>query len=152
MSRAYRRGADASLLLIAAFLLLTATIVVGCGSQSDNQVDSQSDKYVGTWIQTTSLPGNPNTPITIKKAGDDYVLTGPDGVTDQGYMLHTDPTDSGEVTIYAMTLTDTKATEEGDHLTFGSADNTVEITVSGDAMTMAVSSVDGVFTFSRATT
>jgi len=79
-------------------------------------------------------------------------LTGPDGETDQGYLHHTDPTDSGEVTIYSMTLNDTKATEDGDKLKFGSADNTAEITVSGDTMTMVISSVDGVFTFSRVAT
>jgi hypothetical protein len=79
------------------------------------------------------------------------VLTGPDGGVDQGYLLHTDATDSGEVTIYSMTLNDTVATEDGGLLTFESADNTVEITVSGDSMTMVVSSVDGVFSFSRET-
>lgn len=51
-----------------------------------------------------------------------------------------------------MTLNDTKATEDGDKLKFGSADNTAEITVSGDTMTMVISSVDGVFTFSRVAT
>jgi len=144
--------------VVGLIILLTigAVIFVGCGgqseSQSKSQSESQSDQYVGTWIQQTELQGSPNTSITIKKDGDDYALTGPDGATDQGYLLHTEPTDSGEVTIYSMTLNDTKATKDGDHLKFGSADNTVEITVSGDAMTMVVSSVDGVFTFSRVTT
>ena len=135
--------------VVGLIILLTigAVIFVGRGGQSE----SQSDQYVGTWIQQTELQGFPNTSITIKKDGDDYALTGPDGATDQGYLLHTEPTDSGEVTIYSMTLNDTKATKDGDHLKFGSADNTVEITVSGDAMTMVVSSVDGVFTFSRVT-
>jgi len=139
--------------VVGLIILLTigAVIFVGCGGQGESQSESQSDQYVGTWIQQTELQGFPNTSITIKKDGDDYALTGPDGATDQGYLLHTEPTDSGEVTIYSMTLNDTKATKDGDHLKFGSADNTVEITVSGDAMTMVVSSVDGVFTFSRVT-
>lgn len=149
----FRGRGSVSPLLLLALLLLAATLVVGCGSKSESQSQqgTQSDKYVGTWIQAVSGSGNANPPIVIRKSGSDYVLTGPDGATDQGYMLHTDPTAAGEMTIYAMTLNETKATEEGGHLTFGSAENTVEITVSGDAMTLVVSSVDGVFTFSRVT-
>jgi len=153
MSHALLRSTRPSLLLLASLMLVAATLAAGCGgqegSQSDDQGAAQGDQYVGTWIQTTSLGGNPNTPITIAKDGDDYTLTGPDPAASQGYMLHTDPTASGEATIYAMTLDGTPATDEGDHLTFGSADNTVEIAVSGDEMTMVVSSVDGVFTFER---
>jgi hypothetical protein len=128
--------------LLAVLFLLGATLVVaGCGSQSD--------KFAGTWIQK-SLPGSsPETPLTIKKVGDEYSLTGPGGETNYGYVLHTTPTASGHYTLYSMVLNATKATKDGDKLKFSVASDTIEIAVSGDTMTMTVPSAQGVFTFSR---
>jgi len=142
MSRAHRRRAGTSLFLLAALLLFAATLVVGCGS-------SQSGTYEGTWIQETLPNSNPETAIVITKAGDKYAFSSPSGET-FGYMLHTTPTDSGQTTLYSMVLDPgAVATQDGDKLKLPNGPDTIEITVSGDTMTMVVPGVEAVFKFSR---
>ena len=142
MSRAHRRRAGASLFLLAALLLLTATLVVGCGS-------SQSVNYEGTWIQEALPNSNPETPIVVTKAGDKYAFSSPNGQT-FGYMLHSTPTGSGQTTLYSMVLdAGAVATQDGDKLKLSNGPDTIEITVSGNTMTMVVPGVEAVFKFSR---
>lgn len=144
MSSAHRRRAEVLPLLLAALFLLAATLVVGCGSNSD--------KYEGTWIQKTSSQSDPGTPLLIKKVGDTYACTDPSGGS-YANIIHTNPTTSGQVTLYSMILSEgAVATKDGDMLKLPLANSTVEITVSGDTMMIAVPSVEGVFTFSRAST
>ncbi len=141
MSRAHRRRAGTSLLLLAVLLLVAATLVVGCSSQSGN--------YEGTWIQQALPNSSPETPIVIKKVGDKYAFSSPNGET-SGYMLHTTPTDSGQTTLYSMVLdAGAVATQDGDKLKLSNGPDTIEITVSGNTMTMVVPGVEAVFKFSR---
>ena len=141
MSRAHRRRAGASLFLVAALLLFAATLVVGCGSQSAN--------YEGTWVQQSLPNSSPDTPIVVTKAGDKYAFSSPNGES-FGYMLHTNPTDSGQTTLYSMVLDPgAVATLDGGKLKLPNGKDTIEITVSGDTMTMVVPGVQAVFTFSR---
>ena len=141
MSRAPRRHAGTSLFLLAALLLIAATLAVGCSSQSGN--------YEGTWIQQALPNSNPETPIVIKKVGDKYAFSSPNGET-FGYMLHTDPTDSGETTLYSMVLdAGAMATQDGGKLKLVNGNDTIEITVSGDTMTVVVPGVKAAFKFSR---
>lgn len=142
MSRANRRRAGASLLLLVALLMVVAAFVVGCGNGGGT--------YEGSWIQE-SVPGiAPQAPIVIKKVGEQYTVTAQGGGP-QGYMLHdTVAEGSTWANVYPLILAqDTKATRDGDKLKFQTEDNTVEITVSGDTMTMTIPGVDGVYTFSR---
>jgi hypothetical protein len=124
-----------------AFVVLLSA--VACGSTGD--------KYEGTWIQKQAAGDNLTAPITIEKiSGNQYAVPSPTG-GDWGYRLYSDPTGSGELTVYRMYLNaDATATKEGDMLKLVTAwpQVTVEITVSGDTMTMVVPDV-GVFTFSR---
>jgi len=142
MSRANRRRAGASLLLLAVLFMVVATFVVGCGSGGD--------KYEGSWIQE-SVPGiAPQPPIVIKKVGEQYTVTA-QGAGAQGYMLHdTVAEGSSWSNVYPLILAeDTKATKDGDKLKFQTGDSTVEITVSGGKMTITVPGVNGVYAFSR---
>lgn len=145
MSGAHRRHAEVLLFLLAGLFLLAATLIVaGCGSQSD--------KYEGTWTQASLPQSDPETPIIIKKVGDTYAFTDPSGGS-YASIIHSNPTGSGQATLYSMMLSNgATATKDGDMLKLPVADSTVEITVSGDIMTIVVPGVDGVFTFSRATT
>jgi len=127
--------------LLAALLLLAATLVVGCGSQSAN--------YEGTWIQKALPNSSPETPIVIKKVGDKYAFSSPNGES-FGYMLHTTATDSGQTTLYSMVLdAGAVATQDGGKLKLSNGKDTLEFTVSGDTMTMVVPGVQAAFTFSR---
>lgn len=129
--------------MLAALLLFAATLVVGCSSQGGN--------FEGTWIQEALPNSNPETPIVIKKVGDKYAFSSPNGET-FGYMLHTTPTDSGETTLYSMVLdAGAVATQDGGKLKLTNGKDTIEITVSGNTMTMVVPGVEAVFTFSRVT-
>lgn len=142
MSHTNRRRSGASLLLLVALFMVVAAFVVGCGSGGGT--------FEGSWIQE-SVPGiEPQPPIVITKVGEQYTVTA-EGGGDQGYMLH-DAVAEGSTwaNVYPLILAqDTKATKDGEKLTFETADNTVEITVSGDTMTMTIPGVDGVYTFSR---
>jgi hypothetical protein len=130
--------------LLAALLLLAATLVVGCGSQSAN--------YEGTWIQKALPNSSPETPIVIKKVGDKYAFSSPNGES-FGYMLHTTATDSGQTTLYSMVLdAGAVATQDGGKLKLSNGKDTLEFTVSGDTMTMVVPGVQAAFTFSRVAT
>ena len=143
MSRAHRRRAGVSLFLLAALLVFAATLVAGCSSSS------QSVNYEGTWIQEALPNSNPETPIVVTKAGDKYAFSSPNGQT-FGYMLHSTPTGSGQTTLYSMVLdAGAVATQDGDKLKLPNGPDTIEITVSGNTMTMVVPSAQAVFTFSR---
>ena len=142
MSRAHRRRAGASLLLLVALLMVAAAFAVGCGSGGVT--------YEGSWIQE-SVPGIASQPpIVIKKVGEEYTVTA-EGGDPQGYMLHSAVAKGSTwANVYPLILAqDTKATVDGDKLTFETADKTAEITVKGDTMTMTIPGVDGVYTFSR---
>lgn len=143
MSGEHRGRAEIYLLLPAVLLMLaTALSVAGCGG-------TKSDKFVGTWIQKQLPNSQAETPIVVKKDGGKYVLTGPGGET-WGYIIHSEPTKSGETTLYSMSLgKDTKVSKDGDTLKFQVANATDEITVSGDTMTIVVPGVQEVFKFSR---
>ena len=142
MSRSHRRPAGATLLVFAALSLLVATLVVGCGSQSD--------KYEGSWSQKDQPGIAPQPPIVIKKVGDQYSVT-PPGAESQGYVLHYSPPGNGTGSLYSMTLTSaTRATQSGDKLALSNAGNTIEIAVNGDTMTMTTQGVT--YTFSRVKT
>lgn len=166
MSCAHRRQAEACLLVLAGLFLYGATFVVaGCGGQSggnQNGGGNQNANFEGTWMQAGQ-----EQPITVTKVGDKYTFTTVSSVqstgaygygtttTDTGgtVMIESDPTASGNAASYAMPLgCGAEATQAGDKLTLPLGDKTAEITVSGDTMTIVVSGVDGVFTFSRATT
>ena len=142
MSREHRERAVSSLLLSAALLLLAATLVVGC---------SRSAAYEGTWVQNALPNSGQETPIVIKKVGDKYTFSSPNGET-FGYMLHTTPSSAGQASLYAMMLKpDTQAIQAGDELKLANGKDTIEVKVSGNTMTMVVPSVSGAFTFSRVT-
>ena len=144
MSRKRKGRAVSSLLLPAAAIVLAATLFVGCSSQSA--------VYEGTWIQQALPNSSQETPIVIKKVGDKYTFSSPNGET-FGYMLHSTPTSSGQATLYPMVLkAGTEAAEAGGKLKLPNGTDTIEITVSGNTMTMVVPGRDGAFTFSRVTT
>jgi hypothetical protein len=164
MSCVHRRQAEALLLVLAGlFLCATTLVVAGCGSQSGG---NQNAKYEGTWVQATSAQGDTEIPIIVKKAGNKYTFTTVPSVqstgafgygtstTDTGgaVIIHCDSTASGKTTLYAMPLGGgAEATTDGGKLKLPLGDKTAEIAVSGDTMTVVVSGVEGVFTFSRAT-
>ncbi len=141
MSRMHRRRAGA-VLLVAALLLLVASLFVGCG---------QGGNYEGTWVQKALPNLGGQKPIVVKKVGDNYSFSSPNGST-SGYMVHTAPS-NGKFTINALVLNaGSVATQDGGKLKLASGKDTVEITVSGDTMTMVFPGVQGDFTFSRVTT
>ena len=142
MSRTHRRRAGASLLLLGALFMVAATLVVGC--------NGGGDPYEGSWIQE-SVPGiAPQPPIVIKKVGEQYTVTAQGGGA-QGYMLHdTVAAGSSWSNVYPLILAEnTKATKDGDKLKLQTADRTIEITASGGKITMTISDVNGVYSFSR---
>ena len=163
MSCAHRRQAEALLLVLAGlFLFATTLVVAGCGSQSGG---TQSAVFEGTWMQAKAAQSDTQIPVIVKKTGDTYTFTtvaseqsaGASGYgvtqTDTGgsVMIESDPTASGKATMYAMPLGGgVEATKDGDKLKLSLGDKTAEVAVSGDTMTITVSGVEGVFTFSRA--
>src|SRR5664279_3136405 len=75
-------------------LIGLVVLVTGCGGLAtattaavSTTITTTSEKYEGTWIQKEQLGGSTETPIIIKKVGDQYAVTGPGGET-YGYMLH----------------------------------------------------------------
>lgn len=140
MSHAHRRRAEAFLLLLAALFLLAATLVVGCSGQSAN--------YEGTWVQKPLPNSGPQTPLVIEKVGENYKISSQNGEA-SGYVLHSDPS-GGKFAIRPLMLTaGSWATQDGSKLKLSSGQDTVEITVSGDTMTMVFPGSNDVYTFSR---
>lgn len=112
------------------------------------------DKFEGTWAQTWirefSQTADVNE-LVIKRNGDGYVLTGPDGNTEQGYVLRSRPDASGTETVYCFFLGGSiQVSEDGDALEYTNDSSIIEITVSDDVMTMDTpGGEEEVFEFTR---
>jgi hypothetical protein len=133
--------------LVAALFLVAAMLaIIGCGSNSD-----KSDKFVGTWLQPQEvLPSSePSTPLTIKKVGDEYTLTGPGGVA-YAQAISRNGEKAGTSDLYGMILDKgAKAAKDGDMLKLPVGKGTVSISVSGDTLTILTQDGGDGYIFSR---
>ena len=133
-----RRGRTvplAALSLVAAILA-----VVGCGGSNSSVQGSTSatatvpksstDKFVGTWVQSQQVRGaksDPGVPLTIKKVGSEYTLTGPGGVAYSDIVIR-NGLKAGTSELYGMLLSkNAKATKEGDILNFKAFTTTLSL-------------------------
>lgn len=127
--------------LLAAIVLLFAA--VACGSQSD--------KYVGTWVQQAkgSQEQSQMPPIVVKKVGDQYAFTSPSG-GENLIGVQTDPNASGQITLCGFNLSEsTLATPDGDSLQMSVCKQTVKVSVNGDKMTWTQTGESAPYTFMR---
>lgn len=127
--------------LLAAIVLLFAA--VACGSQSD--------KYVGTWVQQArgSQEQSQMPPILVKKVGDQYAFTSPSG-GENLIGVQTDPNTSGQITLCGFKLSEsTLAAPNGDSLQMSVCKQTINVTVTGDTMTWTPTDGAAPYTFTR---
>ncbi len=127
--------------LLAAIVLLFAA--VACGSQSD--------KYVGTWVQQAkgSQQQSQMPLIVVKKVGDQYAFTSPSG-GENLIGVQTDPNASGQITLCGFKLSEsTLATPDGDSLQLSVCKRTMKVSVNGDKMTWTLPGESEPYTFTR---